>query len=163
MPTTPGKRTAKQRTTLTKRVIDTLAPADKPWTAWDDKLTGFGVGILPSGAKSFIVNYRTGDGGRKAPNKRVVIGRYGKTTPNQARRLARTILSQAAGGADPIVTALLGSQWFRPRHSLQSCSRSECASPLRCRLTAGKERANSVSSVPEHSRSRGCTTNRRPV
>ena len=101
MPTTPGKRTAKLRTTLTKRVIDTLQPADKPWTAWDDKLTGFGVRILPSGTKSFIVNYRPG-GGRNAPNKRVVIGRYGKTTPDQARRLARIILGQAAGGADPI-------------------------------------------------------------
>ena len=52
--------------------------------------------------KSFIVNYRTGDRGRKAPNKRVVIGRYGKTTLDQARRLARIILGQAAGGADPI-------------------------------------------------------------
>ena len=101
MPTI-GKRTAKLRTTLTRQVIDALLPTDKPWIAWDDKLTGFGVRILPSGTKSFIVNYRTGDGGRKAPNKRVVIGRYGKTTPDQARRLARIILGQAAGGADPI-------------------------------------------------------------
>ena len=101
MPTTSGKRTAKLRTTLTKQVIDALQPTDKPWNAWDDKLTGFGVRILPSGTKSFIVNYRTGDGGRKAPNKRVVIGRYHKTTADQARRLARIILGQAAGGADP--------------------------------------------------------------
>ena len=84
MPTTPGKRTAKLRTTLTKRVIDTLQPTDKSWIAWDDKLTGFGVCIRPGGAKSFIVNYRTGDRGRKAPNKRVVIGRYDKTTPEHA-------------------------------------------------------------------------------
>ena len=102
MPTT-GKRTAKLRTTLTRQVIDALEPAaDKSWIAWDDKLTGFGVCIRPSGTKSFIVNYRTGDGGRKAPNKRAVIGRYGKTTPDQARRLARIILGQAASGADPI-------------------------------------------------------------
>ena len=59
MPTT-GKRTAKLRTTLTKRVIDTLQPTDKSWIAWDDKLNGFGVCIRPSGTKSFIVNYRTG-------------------------------------------------------------------------------------------------------
>ena len=101
MPPTPGKRTARLRTTLTKRVIDTLQPTDKSWIAWDDKLTGFGVCIRPSGTKSFIVNYRTGDRGRKAPNKRVVIGKYGKTTPDQARQLARIILGQAAGGADP--------------------------------------------------------------
>ncbi|MXY42250.1 MAG: DUF4102 domain-containing protein, partial [Rhodospirillaceae bacterium] len=102
MPPTPGKRTARLRTTLSKRVIDTLQPTDKSWIAWDDKLTGFGVCIRPSGTKSFIVNYRTGDRGRKAPNKRVVIGRYDKTTPDQARRLARIILGQAAGGADPL-------------------------------------------------------------
>ena len=58
--------------------------------------------IRPSGTKSFIVNYRTGDRGRKAPNKRGVIGKYGQTTPDQARRLARIILGQAAGGADPL-------------------------------------------------------------
>ena len=60
------------------------------------------MSIRPGGTKSFIVNYRTGDRGRKAPNKRVVIGRCDKTTPDQARRLARIILGQAAGGADPL-------------------------------------------------------------
>ena len=43
MPTTTGKRTARLRTTLTKRVIDALEPTDTAWIAWDDKLTGFGV------------------------------------------------------------------------------------------------------------------------
>ena len=74
----PGKRIAKTKLTITKRAVDALKPADKPWIAWDDKLTGFGVRVHPTGAKSFIVNYRTGDGGRKAPNKQVVLGRYGK-------------------------------------------------------------------------------------
>ena len=80
MPTTTAKRTAKLRTTLTKRAIDALQPTDRAWIAWDDKLPGFGIRVHPGGAKSFIVNYRAGDGGRKAPNKRVVIGRYGKVT-----------------------------------------------------------------------------------
>jgi len=38
-----GKRTPKVRTTLTKRTVDALQPAERPWIAWDDKLTGFGV------------------------------------------------------------------------------------------------------------------------
>ena len=96
-----GKRTAKVRATLTKRAIEALQPADKAWIAWDDKLTGFGVRIHPSGAKSFIVNYRAGDGGRKAANRRVVLGRYGQIAPDQARRLARNYLGKIAGGDDP--------------------------------------------------------------
>ena len=43
MQTNTGKRTAKVRTTLTKRVIEALEPTDTSWIAWDDKLTGFGV------------------------------------------------------------------------------------------------------------------------
>ena len=96
-----GKRTAKVRKTLTKRTVDALKPAGKPWIAWDDKLTGFGVRIHPSGTKAFIVNYRTGDGGRKAPNKRVVIGRHGRITADKARKLAHEVLGKVARGDDP--------------------------------------------------------------
>ena len=41
---------------------------------WDRELTGFGVRVLPSATKSFILNYRPGPGGRKAPNRRIVLG-----------------------------------------------------------------------------------------
>ena len=101
MQSTTGKRTAKVRTTLTKRAIEAFQPAETAWIAWDDKLTGFGLRFHPSGVKSFIVNYRAGDGGRKAPNKRVVIGRYGVITVDQARKLAREALGKVAGGSDP--------------------------------------------------------------
>ena len=47
----PGKRVAKTKLTITKRAVDALKPADKPWIAWDDKLTGFGVRVHPTGAK----------------------------------------------------------------------------------------------------------------
>lgn len=96
-----GKRTAKVRTTLTKRTVEALKPGEKSWIAWDEKLTGFGVRVQPSGTKSFIVNYRAGEGGRKAPNKRVVIGRYGRIAPDRARRLAQDLLGRVARGEDP--------------------------------------------------------------
>ena len=101
MNTTPGKRTAKVRLTLTKRTVETLEPAEKSWIAWDDKLPGFGVRVQPSGTRSFIVNYRTGDGGRNAPNKRLVIGRYPRVAPDKARRIAQDMLGRVARGEDP--------------------------------------------------------------
>ena len=97
----PGQRTPKFRVTLTKRSVDALEPAEKSWIAWDDKLSGFGVRVHTAGTKSFIVNYRTGHGGRNAPNKRVVVARYGKVTTDQARRLAQNILARVAAGFDP--------------------------------------------------------------
>ena len=96
-----AKRVAKVKLTLTKRTVESLEPADKPWIAWDDKLTGFGCRVQPSGTKSFIVNYHAGEGGRKAPNKRVVVGRYGRLTPDQARRKSQELLGRVAGGEDP--------------------------------------------------------------
>ncbi|MDE0447129.1 MAG: integrase arm-type DNA-binding domain-containing protein [Spirochaetaceae bacterium] len=101
MGSTTGKRTARLRLTLNKRNVDALEPSDKPFIAWDDKLIGFGVRVQPSGLKSFIVNYRAGNGGRRAPNKRVVIGRFGPVTPDQARRIAYQMLGKVADGQDP--------------------------------------------------------------
>ena len=41
MPKHTGKRVALNKLTLTKRAVEAMEPADKPWIAWDDKLTGF--------------------------------------------------------------------------------------------------------------------------
>ncbi len=101
MPMISGKRVARVKLTIAKRAIDSFKPADKPWIAWDDKLTGFGVLVHPSGVKSFIVNYRLGAGGRTAPNKRLVFGRCDRIAPEQARREAHKLLVMVAMGEDP--------------------------------------------------------------
>ena len=93
-----GRRTAKLRTELTIPAIDGLEPAAKPWIAWDDKATGFGVRVQPTGAKSFIVNFRAGKGGAL---KRMVIARVGEMLPGQARQRARAIIERAARGENP--------------------------------------------------------------
>ena len=95
------KPLVKVKLNLTKRTVDALKPDGKSWIARDDKLTGFGVRVYPSGAKAFLVNYRAGNGGRKAPNKRVVVGRVGRVTPDRARRLAQELLGRGAAGDDP--------------------------------------------------------------
>ena len=97
------KRMAKVRLTLTKRSVEALAPSAGPWIAWDDKLTGFGIRVQPSGTKSFLINYRADGGGRFSPNRRLVIGRYGRITVEQARRQAQALLGRVAAGEDPAV------------------------------------------------------------
>ncbi len=101
MSTQTGKRTANLKLTLNKRNVEALKPRHKPFIAWDDRLTGFGIRVQPSGMRSYIVNYRAGDGGRKAANRRLVLGRHGRITPEQARRLARETLGRVAAGEDP--------------------------------------------------------------
>ena len=86
---------------MTKRSVEGLEPTANPWIAWDDKLSGFGVMVQPSSTKSFLVNYRANGGGRHAPSKRLVIGRFGRMTSDQARRRAQALLGRVAAGEDP--------------------------------------------------------------
>ena len=86
---------------ITKRAVDAFKPAERERVVWDDDITGFGVRVHPSSAKAYLVNYRAGNGERKAPNKRVVVGRAGRMTPDQARRRAQELLGRAAAGEDP--------------------------------------------------------------
>jgi integrase len=85
---------------ICKRVVDSIRPNGTEFTVWDDALTGFGVRVRPSGARSYIVVYRAGVG-RKAPVRKVTIGSVGKITPHVARDLAQKALGSVAHGKDP--------------------------------------------------------------
>ena len=102
MPTTRKKRTARVKVTLTPQAIKALIPLARPWIAWDDQVTGFGVKVHPTGAKSFILNYRARGKGRPARHRRVVIGGTDSMAPDFARRRARQLLRQVARGEDPV-------------------------------------------------------------
>ncbi len=83
---------------LTKRVIDALRPGESDDVfAWDSELKGFGIRLKPSGSRSFIIQYRNAEGRLR----RMVIGKAGTLTPDEARRLARERLAEVAKGADP--------------------------------------------------------------
>jgi integrase len=87
---------------LTKTVIDASTVREKHYDLWDSELTGFGVRIGVSGAKTFFVRYRAEGGGRRAPRRHLTIGRFGAAlSVEQARRKARHLLAQATIGADP--------------------------------------------------------------
>lgn len=81
---------------LTKRAVDALKPRAADYFVWDDELRGFGIRVLPRGAKTFLVQYRAA--GR---TRRVKVGRYGAVTADEARARAKTLLGGVADGEDP--------------------------------------------------------------
>lgn len=86
-------------TKLTKRVIDALRPATgRDLLAWDSELRGFGVRVKPSGAMSYLIQYRNAD----SRSCRLTLGKVGTLTPDEARALARNKLAAVAKGADPV-------------------------------------------------------------
>jgi integrase len=79
--------------TLSK--IDTGGKAD--FIAWDDDLPGFGLRIREGGSRNWVVQYKIGQ-----QNRRMTIGST-KVHPNpdDARKVARKILSRVGLGEDP--------------------------------------------------------------
>ncbi len=91
---------------LSKRTVDALAPAAKSFIAFDATLKGFGVRVLPSGAKSWIIEYRPGGGGRSVSKRRLKLGDTFELTPSEARNAARIALSRIRLGNDPALDRL---------------------------------------------------------
>jgi integrase len=85
---------------ITKRAVDALKSDGSEFTVWDEAVTGFGVRVRPTGAKSYVVVYRAG-AGRGAPVRRYTIAAVGKIAPERARARAKAILGSVAHGHDP--------------------------------------------------------------
>lgn len=88
---------------LTKEQIDRLAfDATGPATQihYDNArgVTGFGVRVFASGAKSFVLWYRTPTGRKRL----MTLGRCGRLTPHEARHRAMEVLREVGGGSDPL-------------------------------------------------------------
>ena len=75
---------------MTEERIKSLKPEDKGEVVlWDSEVRGFGVRCWPSGRKLFILLYRAGGGGRKAPQRRMTLGEVGSVRLADARTAAR--------------------------------------------------------------------------
>ncbi len=86
---------------LTKRFVDGLAPKAKPYSEYCSELKGFGVRVMPTGIKTWILDYRPHPGGRGTPKRRLTLGRANVITADQARELARANLEMVRLGKDP--------------------------------------------------------------
>ena len=94
---------------LTKSLVEAIEPEEAgPVYAWDSRLAGFGVKVLPTGRRSYVVKYRAGGGGRAAPQRWATLGRHGALTCEQAREMARQVLASVARGEDPQAVKLGG-------------------------------------------------------
>lgn len=82
---------------LTKMIVDRAAPQAKQVTIWCGELKGFGVFIQPSGTRTYFVDYRNAEDVRR----RMTIGRHGKVTCEEARKLAIAKLGAVVKGEDP--------------------------------------------------------------
>jgi hypothetical protein len=87
---------------FTKRFVDNLRPDGSGkdlfyWEAGNGALKGFGVRLKPSGAGAFIIQYRNAEG----RTRRMVLGKIGTLTVEEARGLARDHLIAVSKGADP--------------------------------------------------------------
>ena len=83
---------------ISKRAVDAARAGNKPEFTWDSTLPGFGLLVLPSGAKSYVFQFRTAEG----RTRRATIAKVGKTTPEQARRIAEEMSRRVKDGGDPL-------------------------------------------------------------
>ena len=81
---------------LTKRTIDATEPQVTEFFLWDEGIPGFGLRVMPSGRKSFVVQFRAG---RRA--RRMSLGPSTVLTCDQARTRAITIIAAVKNGEDP--------------------------------------------------------------
>lgn len=81
---------------LTKRTVDSIEPQATEFFIWDESIPGFGLRVMPSGRKSFVVQYRAG----RRP-RRMSLGSSTVLTCDQARTRAITIIAAVKNGEDP--------------------------------------------------------------
>ena len=81
---------------LTKRVVDAAEVRAREYFIWDEDLPGFGLRVLPSGRKRYIIQYRAG-----RRSRRISLGPSTVLTCEQARSRAITIIAATKNGDDP--------------------------------------------------------------
>jgi len=84
---------------ITKRFVESITPdPHKLSQYWDTSLKGFGVIVLPSGRRTYCIQYRN----QHRVVKRLKIGVHGQVTTEEARALARKHLASITHGEDPV-------------------------------------------------------------
>lgn len=90
---------ATRREKLTKGVVSAAKPAASRYMIWDTDVKNFGLRVMPTGARSYIVRFRIGKH-RSARERLVTIGEADQFTPQAARAKAREFQVNGRLGID---------------------------------------------------------------
>ncbi len=82
---------------LNKQFVDKQKPVKKDTLYRDSSVIGFGLRVKPSGARTWVIQYRN----KAGRTRKLAMKNSSAATPEEARRWARTMLGQVAAGRDP--------------------------------------------------------------
>ncbi|MCA3628044.1 MAG: tyrosine-type recombinase/integrase [Methylobacterium sp.] len=86
---------------LSKKAVDAALPEAARYTLRDSELKGFGLRVFPSGEKSWVIEYRPGEGGRGVAVRRYKVGSANTMEADAARKEAKRLLALVRLGQDP--------------------------------------------------------------
>jgi integrase len=87
---------------LNKRVVEGLEPREKAYIVYDQDLKGFGIRVMPSGVKTWLIEYRPAGGYRGIAKKRMSLGNIHTVNADEARKVAKDKLAAIRLGDDPL-------------------------------------------------------------
>lgn len=128
---------------LTKRNLEGLPRPDKRTAYYDDELKGFGLLAMPSGKRSWIIEYRPAGGGRSVHVKRFRLGPETDLTPDQARKAAKALLAKVRLGGDPardqaVKREMLTVKAVADRYLSEGCSTKKASTAAVYRIHVDK-------------------------
>ena len=131
--------------TISRRAVEALR-VEKDTVFWDNELTGFGIRVYPSGSKVYVAQTRAW-----GKSKRVMIGRHGVLTAEQARRRAALIIARVKAGEEPIAAPIVSRVDAGPTIADLAARYLEEHVSIRCTLSTARTYRQTVNKhiVPE--------------
>ena len=117
---------------LTKRIVDAAVIQPTEYFVWDSDIPGFGLRVLPSGRKGYVVQYRAG-----RRSRRISLGPNTVLTCEQARIRAITIVAAARNGQDPAAERDAGRKAITIKELAERFDKEHIA--IRVKASTGKE------------------------
>ncbi|MDN2584316.1 site-specific integrase [Aquibium sp. ELW1220] len=117
---------------ITKRLVDATETQPAEYFVWDSEIPGFGLRVLPSGRRGYVVQYRAG-----RRSRRISLGPSTVLTCDQARNRAIAIVAAARNGQDPAAERDAGRKAITVRELAERFDKEHIA--IRVKASTAKE------------------------